>query len=313
VPDVDEAPERATMNRARTFVRLLFTRPQATLGVSILLLFVLLALFGPYLVPHDPTEFLARPHQPPTAQFWFGTTGEGKDVFSQTIVGTRISLCVGLGTGLCVTGIGALIGVVAAYVGGVVDDVIHFVINVFLILPGLPLAVVLAAYLPQGPFMLGVVLVISGWAWNARVLRAQALSLRQRDFVLAAIVSGESHLRIVLFEILPNLGSLLFSTFISASIYAIGAQVGLEFLGLGDVSVVTWGTNLYWAQNSSALLLSSWWAIVPTGTCVALLGFALTLLNGAVDELANPALRASRTSSSGLLLTPVRPREAAHG
>jgi peptide/nickel transport system permease protein len=255
---------------------------------------------------------LTRPHQPPNAEYWFGSTGEGKDVFSQTIVGARISLLVGFGTGLCVTAIGALVGVIAAYFGGVVDEVVNFVVNVFLVLPGLPLAVVLAAYLPPGPFVLGVVLVISGWAWNARVLRAQALSLRQRDFVLAAIVGGESHLRVVLFEILPNLGSLLFSTFISASIYAIGAQVGLEFLGLGDVSEVTWGTNLYWAENSSALLLSSWWTIVPTGTCVALVGFALTLLNGAVDEIANPALRTRKNAATGLLLTPVR-RASADG
>lgn len=299
------------MSEPRSFLRLVLSHRQAALGAAILGFFLLLAAFGPYLVPHDPTEFLARPHQPPSWEHWFGTTGEGKDVFAQTIVGARLSLCVGFGTALCVTAIGAITGITAAYFGGIVDDVIHFVINVFLVLPGLPLAVVLAAYLPQGPLMLALVLVVSGWAWNARVLRAQALSLRQRDFVLAAITTGESHLRVVVFEILPNLGSLLFSTFISASIYAIGAQVGLEFLGLGDVSVITWGTNLYWAQNSSALLLSSWWAIVPTGTAVALVGFALALLNGAVDELANPALRKRGNAASGGLLTPVERLEPA--
>jgi peptide/nickel transport system permease protein len=287
------------------FVATLASRPRAALGAAILLVFVLLAVFGPWVVPHDPSEFLTRPHQPPNGEYWFGSTGEGKDVFAQTVVGARLSLLVGFGTGLCVTLIGALVGVGAAYIGGVVDECANFVINVFLMLPGLPLAVVLAAYLPQGPATLALVLVVTGWAWNARVLRAQAQSLRHRDFVLAAVVSGESHLRVVLFEILPNLGSLLFSTFISASLYAIGAQVGLEFLGLGDVSVITWGTNLYWAQNSGALLLSSWWIIVPTGASVALVGFALVLLNGAVDELANPALR-SRGPSDGRLLTPVR-------
>jgi peptide/nickel transport system permease protein len=127
------------------------------------------------------------------------------------------------------------------------------------------------------------------------VLRAQLLSLREKDFVLAAIVSGEGRLRIIFREILPNMTSLLMSGFISATVYAIGAQVGLEFLGIGDVSVVTWGTNLYWAANDAALLTGAWWTVVPTGVCVALIGFALVLVNFAIDELSNPRLRAERT------------------
>jgi peptide/nickel transport system permease protein len=282
----------------------LLRRRSALFGAGLLLLFVVIALFGPSLAPYDPQDFVTRPHQPPSARFWLGSTGEGKDVLSQTLAGARISLLVGFGTGLAVTAIGALVGILAAYLGGFVDEVLGFLINVFLVLPGLPLAVVLAAYLPQGPWTLGLVLVVTGWAWNARVLRAQALTLRRRDFVLAARVSGESSFRIILFEIVPNLTSLLFSTFIGACTYAIGAQVGLEFLGLGDVGVVTWGTNLYWAANSGAMLLSSWWTIVPTGVCVALVGFALSLVNTAVDELANPLLRSRGDQSSGTLLTP---------
>jgi len=154
----------------------------------------------------------------------------------------------------------------------------------------MPDFLVLAAWLPPGPVTILSVLVLTGWAWNARVLRAQTLSLAQRDFVLAAKVSGESSLRIVCAEILPNMLSLMTSSFIGATIYAIGAQVGLEFLGLGDISKVTWGTNLYWASNDSALLLGSWWTFVPTGFCIALLGFGLTLINFGVDEIANPRL-----------------------
>jgi peptide/nickel transport system permease protein len=133
--------------------------------------------------------------------------------------------------------------------------------------------------------------VVTGWAWTARVIRSQALALRERDFVHAAVVSGESHWRIILWEILPNMSSLLASSFIGAAIYAIGAEVGLEFLGLGDVSQVTWGTNLYWAQNDSALVTHSWWTFVPTGLAVALVGFALALLSNALDEMGNPRLR----------------------
>jgi peptide/nickel transport system permease protein len=183
-----------------------------------------------------------------------------------------------------------VIGGVAGYLGGRTDNLLSLLINVFLVMPGLPLMVVLAAWLPPGPVTILSVLVLTGWAWNARVLRAQTLSIAQRDFVLAAKVSGESSLRIVTAEILPNMLSLMTSSFIGATIYAIGAQVGLEFLGLGDISKVTWGTNLYWASNDSALLLGSWWTFVPTGFCIALLGFGLTLINFGVDEIANPSL-----------------------
>jgi peptide/nickel transport system permease protein len=162
-------------------------------------------------------------------------------------------------------------------------------------MPGLPLIVVLAAHLPPSPGTVALVLIVTGWAWGARVFRSQALSLRDRDFVTAAKVGGESPVRIVLFEMLPNMLPLLASAFIGATIYAIGAQVGLEFLGLGDVDRVTWGTNLYWAANDQALNTDSWWLFVPTGLCVALVGLALALVNGAIDELGNPRLRAEDT------------------
>jgi peptide/nickel transport system permease protein len=199
---------------------------------------------------------------------------------------------VGFLTGFAVMAIGALVGMTAGFFGGWVDSILSFITNVFLIIPGLPMAVVIAAYLHPGPVTIGLVLVITGWAWNARMLRSQLLSLREKDFVLAAIVSGEGRLRIIFREILPNMTSLLMSGFISATVYAIGAQVGLEFLGIGDVSAVTWGTNLYWASNDAALLTGAWWTVVPTGMCVALIGFALVLVNFAIDEITNPRLRA---------------------
>ena len=190
--------------------------------------------------------------------------------------------------------IGSLLGVTAGYFGGRADGVLSMLINVFLVLPGLPLAIVIAAYLPAGPLTVAFVLVITGWAWNARVLRAQTLMLRQRDFIAASVVSGESHLRIITRELLPNMTSVLLAQVIGGTIYAIGAQVGLEFLGLGDVSAVTWGTNLYWATNDSALLTGAWWTFVPTGLCVALVGFGLVMLNSGFDEVTNPRLQQER-------------------
>lgn len=264
---------------------------RGAVGVAILAVFAVIAVVGPWLVG-DPTAYVGLPLEPPSWEHWLGTTGQGQDVLAQTVAGARTTLLIGFVVGFAVVAIGAVIGTAAGYAGGWVDDVLSLVINVFLIMPGLPLIVVIAAYLPTGPATIGMVLVITGWAWGARVIRSQALSLRDRDFVAAAVVGGESHLRIVVCEILPNMTSLLVSAFIGATVYAIGAQVGLEFLGLGDVAAVTWGTNLYWASNDAALLTESWWTYVPTGLCIALVGFGLAMLNGAIDEISNPRLRA---------------------
>jgi peptide/nickel transport system permease protein len=266
---------------------------KAAMGAVVLALFAFVGLFGPLLVG-DPQALVGIPLQPPSWAHLLGTTGQGQDVLAQLVVGTRVSLAIGFGVGLAVVLIGALVGVTAGFYGGRVDGLLSLLFNVFLVIPGLPLAIVIAAYLPSGPLTLSLVLIVTGWAWNARVLRAQTLSVRQRDFVAAAIVTGESDLRIITSEILPTMTSLLVAQVIGSTIYAIGAQVGLEFLGLGDVSTVTWGTNLYWAQNDSALLTGAWWTFAPTGLCVALVGFGLSMLNSGFDEITNPRLQLER-------------------
>jgi len=266
---------------------------KASIGAVILGMFVLVALVGPLFVG-DPDALVDIPLQPPSLGHWLGTTGQGQDVFAQLVVGTRTSLAIGLAVGVMVVLVGALIGITAGYFGGRIDGLLSLFFNVFLVIPGLPLAIIIAAYLPSGPLTLAFVLVVTGWAWNARVMRSQTLAQRQRDFVSAAIVAGESNLRIITREILPTMTSLLVAQVIGSTVYAIGAQVGLEFLGLGDVSTVTWGTNLYWAQNDSALLTGAWWTFAPTGLCVALVGFALTMLNSGFDEITNPRLQLER-------------------
>lgn len=286
----------------------LLANKKAVVGGAILLLFLLAALVGPWLV-QDPTAFAGLPLQPPSAEHWLGTTGQGQDVLAQTVVGARTSLLVGLFVGFSVVAIGAIVGTAAGYFGGWVDDTLSTIVNVFLIMPGLPLMVVLAAYLPPGPASIALVLILTGWSWSARVIRSQALALRQKDFVAAAQVSGERPLRIIVVEILPNMTSLLASAFIGATNYAIAAQVGLEFLGLGEVSAVTWGTNLYWATNDAALLTGSWWTFVPTGLAVALVSFSLVLLNTALDEVGNPRLRSERAFLQALGLRSIAPDE----
>ena len=181
-------------------------------------------------------------------------------------------------------------GISAGYFGGRVDGLLTLITNVFLVIPGLPLMVVLAAYLPPSPASIVLVLTFTGWAWGARILRAQTMSIRNQDFVSAATLSGESHVRVIFQQLLPNMASLMVSGFIGTTIAAIGAQVALEFLGLGNVDSVTWGTNLYWATNDQALLTEAWWTFVPAGVCLALVGFGLTLFNFAIDDVTNPKL-----------------------
>ena len=271
----------------------IFSNRKATWGIVMVTAMVILAFIGPLFLG-DPNAFVGVPLQEPSWAHWFGTTGQGQDVFTQTIVGARPTLMVAAIVGLGVTVIGALVGAYGGFRGGRIDDVLSLITNVFLVLPGLPLMVVIAAWAPPGPVTIAAVLVITGWAWPARIIRSQTLVLRNEAFVEAAIVAGDSPIRIVLVELLPNMASIVVSGLIGATVYAVGAQVGLEFLGLGDIGTVTWGTNLYWATNDSALLTGSWWTFVPTGVAIAVLAFGLTLINFGIDEVTNPRLQASR-------------------
>ncbi len=172
------------------------------------------------------------------------------------------------------------------------DAVLSTITNIFLVVPGLVLLIIIAAYLPsRGLTTIIVILAITGWAWGARVLRAQAISLRDRPFVEAARLSGESRWRIVLTHIMPNMFGILVANFFGAALYAVIAEAGLEFLGLGNVNNVTWGTMLYWAEQENAMLLGQWLNLLLPGLCILLLGTAFGLLNFAVDQVANPRLR----------------------
>ena len=280
-------------NKQASLLASLWDNPKSRVGLVLVAVYFTVAIVGRF-VTGDPLDYVGVPLEPPTTEFWFGTTGQGQSVMAQTVHGALPTLLVGFSAGALVIALGSVIGGLAGYFGGWVDSVLSLLINVFLLLPGLPLMVVIAAWLPPGPVTLVVVLGLTGWAWNARVVRAQVATMREREFVLASQLLGRSHLVILCTEILPTMASLLLSAFIGATIYAIGAQVGLEFLGLGDIGKVTWGTNLYWASNDAALLTGSWWTFVPTGVCIAMLGFALTLISFGMDEITNPRLLSTR-------------------
>jgi ABC-type dipeptide/oligopeptide/nickel transport system permease subunit len=190
------------------------------------------------------------------------------------------------------TVLSVVVGVAAAYLGGVWDEVLSLATNVFLVIPALPLLIILLGYLPQkGQTATVLVLAGLGWPWGARLIRAQTMAIRGRDFVAASRETGEPTWRILAFEIVPNEVSLIAASFVNTVLYAIGASVALAFLGLADLTSWSLGTMLYWAQSQQALQIGAWWWFVPPGLAVALMGTALVLLNSGIDELGNPRLR----------------------
>ena len=211
---------------------------------------VIVALIAPLISVAHPNDFnLLAARQAPSWNHLFGTTDQGSDIFSQVVLGARRSLLLGFAAGLLATAVAATLGVTAAYLGGVFDDVVNFLINVFLVIPAIPLLVVISSYLKgRGMWTMVVVLAAVLWAFEARILRGQALSLKSRDFVQAAKASGESTRRIVFAELMPNMISRIAAAFVLVFYIALLTDAGLEFLGLGDMSKTSWGVTLYWAQ-----------------------------------------------------------------
>jgi peptide/nickel transport system permease protein len=275
------------------FTRLTASK-KAVFGAGIVLIFIVVGLLAPVIAPGSPLAVVGPQNMPPSARHLLGTSGQGTDVFAQVVWGTRNSLAVGFVTGGAIAVAGVVLGLGAAYVGGWVDNLLTLLMNVFLVIPGLPLLVVMAAFLPRSTLSVSLVLAIAGWAVSARVIRSQALSVVRRDYVAAATVVGERPLRIIFAEVLPNLSSLIASVLFGAIGYGIGALAALQFLGLGDLTSVSWGTILYWAQNNSSLLQGTWWQFIPAGACLALTCAAISMLNFAIDEVTNPRLRTVR-------------------
>ncbi|HKV85651.1 MAG TPA: ABC transporter permease [Ktedonobacterales bacterium] len=272
--------------------RMLTANGKVTFGLAVVLFFALVALVGPLFVSSNANAFGPDIGVGPSAAHPLGTTSYGQDVLAQVIVGARVSVALGFITGFIATAIAVIVGLVSGYYGGWIDETLSMFSNVFLVLPALPLAIVLASFLPyKGPLTIGFVLTITGWSWGARVLRSQTLSLRNREFVTAAKATGEPGWRIIFFEIFPSEISVVVAQLLGTIIYVILAEAGLEFLGLGDLNSVSWGAMLYWAGNNDALLLGWWWWFVPPGFCIAILGAGLAFVNFGIDEIANPRLR----------------------
>ena len=271
---------------------------KAKIGAVVFGVFLLIAIFGPIFQPYDPgfappDATLSLNH--PSAKHLLGTTQLGQDVLSQVLTGIRLTIILALAVGAIATVLSVLVGVTSAFLGGIWDEVLSLVTNVFLVVPALPLLIVLLGYLStEGQLSTIIVLAGLGWPWGARVIRAQTLTIRNRDFIAASRESGEKTWRIIIFEIIPNEISLIVANFVNTVLYAIGASVALAFAGIANLESFSLGTILYWAQDNNALQGGAWWWWIPPGLAVALIGTSLVLLNSGIDEFGNPRLRASR-------------------
>jgi peptide/nickel transport system permease protein len=268
-----------------------------------LLVFVVFAVIGPWIAPYDPSASLSTTigvPQPPSAAHWLGTTQVQQDVFSQLLAGGRSTILVAFLSGAVATVLSVLIGVTAGYLGGLADDLLSMLANFFLVLPALPLLIVIFGFLPSSgggnDLLIGLIIAVTGWAWGARVLRAQTLSLRNRDYVVSARVIGERTWRVIGFEILPNLMPIVASSFLFTVLYGVGTYTAMAFLGLVNPEHWSWGGMLFWAQGQQAEVSGWWWWYLPPGFAVAFLGTALALLNFGIDEFINPRLRVAGLS-----------------
>jgi peptide/nickel transport system permease protein len=307
-----EEPLPPSSRKRRRQLRFLANR-KAMAGLAIFGFFCLLAIFGPMVAPYEPGERGDQLLIGPTADHWFGTTHLGQDLFSQMLDGSRSVMLVGIVAGVVATVLAVVIGVTSGYLSGAGAEGLSALSNVFLVIPALPLILIITLSLPDtDDLTIALVIGCTSWAWGARVLRAQTLSLRRRDYVEAARATGESTWRIIGFEILPNLTAVIAASFIGTVIFAVLSEITLAFIGVPGVSEWNWGAILFWAQSQQALAQGAWWWFVPPGLAIALLGTGLALLNFGIDEYVNPRLRSSAgTKVRGVTMrvgfTPVLP------
>jgi peptide/nickel transport system permease protein len=295
-PTLELAPPTVPLRRrivVPAWLVMLCRNPKSRAGLVLVGFMIGCALVAPLVSVSDPTGFnLLAARQAPSWHHLFGTTDQGSDIFSQVMLGARRSLILGAAAGGLATVLATVLGVLAAYSGGVVDEVVNFLTNVFLVIPTIPLLVVISGYLKSRS--MGTMILVLGltlWAFEARILRGQAMSLRNRDFVLAAKVAGESTWRIVFGELMPNMISRIAAAFVLVFYISLLVDAGLEFLGLGDTAHVSWGMTLYWAQTNSAVLQGEWWPFVFPGLALVITVLGLTLILAGIDEISNPRLR----------------------
>jgi peptide/nickel transport system permease protein len=284
-------PAALPVRRRSDFLYYALHNSKLVFGLSLEAVFVLAALFGPLISPHNMTDYFL-PHQAPSAKHWMGTDYFGHDVFAQLVNGLRVSYLVGALGALCAALVGMALGFVAGYRGGLLDDVLQMVTNIMVMIPSLVLLVVIGAYLKtRGVLFEGVFIGLTTWPWVARAVRAQTFTLRSREFVDLARLSGRRAYSIVVRDIAPNMASYLFLVVVLLFGSSMLLAASYDFLGLGPTSGTSLGTMMNQSMLWSALQLKVWWWFVPPGLVLTGMVAALLIANVGLDEVFNPRLR----------------------
>ena len=290
---VVDMPRRASRGRARVLLRrLLHVRGVAAVGAGVITIYALVAIVAGFVAPYPTTSIVAPSLEPPNAQHLLGTNGLGQDLWSQMLVGTRVSLFMAVVAGGGTLLLGTLLGMLAGWRGGRTDALLMRVIDFILVIPALPLLIVLGAY--AGPSLVAVASVIAliSWPPSARVVRSQVLSLRSRPHLRAAVGFGAGTLHVMRRHIIPEIGLILAAGLVGAAGRAVAMEAGLAFLGLGDPVQSSWGTVMRDALNYKSLFLTpawQWW-LVPPIAALAMFLLALTCIGIAIERRLNPRL-----------------------
>lgn len=283
------------LEKVKISIQLLLSNKMGLAGVIICTFFLFLAIFAPVLRTVDPnrTGEIENILRPPSLEFWLGTDDLARDIWSQIIYGSRISLIIGFLAASLAIFIGSLIGLTAGFFGGRIDELLMRIVDFFLMLPTLPLMIVLAAVL--GPSIWNIILVVGllWWTTTARVVRSQVLSLKERAFVEASRCIGASNRLLIFGEILPNVVPIILANAVLMVTWAIYAEAVLAFFGLGDPTTMSWGMILHFAFESGAMSRAPWW-VAPPVACIVLLILGFTFLGTAISDILKPGYREIR-------------------
>ncbi len=280
------------------FFKRVWSHKQGKIGLTVVAILVFVAVFAPYIAPFDPYDVADRTLKglPPSRTHLLGTTiNTGQDIFSMLIYGTRVSLIVGVTSGISIAIVGSILGVMAGYIGGAVDSLIMRIVDVMLVIPTLPLVIVLTNVFGRDYWIIIIIFVALGWTGLSRTIRSLVLVLKNSNYVKAAELAGASRWHIMIRHILPGTSHLLIMSTALSSAGIMVAEAGLSFLGLGDPTAISWGKMLADAQGGGALLFGAWWWIFAPGVGIFLAVFSFMRIGIVMEEIMNPRMK--QTSS----------------
>jgi peptide/nickel transport system permease protein len=303
-----DAPERPVEVRPGLIRAKVLRQPQTIVGLTVLALFILVALLSPVLAP-DPTEQVGPVFDPPSRDYVLGTDGGGANMVSLLIAGARVSLIVGFAAAVVSAVIGGTIGLLSGFFGGKLDTILMRFTDYVIVIPDVPLMIVAAALFGRSLTNIILIIGVIYWTTTARLVRAQVKSVRERVYVKRARSLGAGNVRLIGKHVLPQVAPLLIANTVLLIAYAIFAETFITFLGLGDPSLISWGRLIENAFTDDALLNEAWWAIVPPGVCVAIVVLACTMVGQSMEDSLNPRLSTGHLSVRRFGLRPVPKRE----